>query len=92
MRARGERDRVRGFLTRYQDRVIYATDFSYRGGGAGAAARALDERHRRDWSFFAGEGPMDYEGRPTVGLGLPEAVLRKLFCENALRWLPGLGA
>ena len=31
-------------------------------------------------------------GRPTRGLALPDGVLRKIFRENALRWLPGLGA
>ena len=34
---------------------------------------------------------MDYEGRPTRGLALPDAVLRKIFRENARRWLPGIG-
>ncbi len=30
--ARGDRDQVREFLTRYQDRILYATDFSLRDG------------------------------------------------------------
>ena len=88
--ARGDRDQVRDFLTRYQDRVLYATDFSYRGVEEDAAALALDATHERDWSFFSGDGPMEYDGQPTLGLGLPDPILRKLFRENALRWLPGL--
>ena len=42
--ARGDRDRAREFLIRYQDRILYATDFSLRdatpgGRGEGAARR-----------------------------------------------------
>jgi hypothetical protein len=35
---------------------------------------------------------MEYDGKPTRGLGLSEEILRKLFRENALRWLPGIEA
>ena len=90
--ARGDRDQVREFLTRYQDRILYATDFSLREGDPAAAARSLQATHDRDWDFFSGGDMMEYDGRPTRGLALPEAVLRKIFRENALRWLPGLGA
>ena len=87
--ARGDRDQVRQFLTRYQDRILYATDFSLREGDPAAAARSLQATHDRDWAFFAGDDRMDYAGRPTRGLALPDGVLRKIFRENALRWLPG---
>ncbi|MEW4566966.1 amidohydrolase family protein [Tautonia sp. JC769] len=90
--ARGDRDRVIAFVTRHQDRILYGTDFTFRGGDEQAAARSMNARHELDWAFFASEGPMEYEGRPTLGLGLPESVLRKIFRENALRWLPGLNA
>jgi hypothetical protein len=88
--ARGERDGVRQFLTRYQDRVLYATDYSLREAEPAAAARSLQVVHDRDWAFFAGADSMEYDGKPTRGLALPEAILRKLFRENALRWLPGI--
>ena len=89
--ARGDRDRARAFLIRYQDRILYATDFSLRDVTPEAGAEALLDRHERDWAFFSGGEKMDYEGRPTRGLALPDAVLRKLFRENARRWLPGIG-
>ncbi len=88
--AAADRDRVRAFLDRYQDRILYATDFSLRDGDPAAAARSIRTTHDRDWAFFAGGDAMDYEGRPTRGLALPEGVLRKIFVENALRWFPGL--
>jgi hypothetical protein len=88
--ARGDGEQVRQFLTRYQDRILYATDFSLRTGDAMAAARALKATHDRDWAFFSGNEQMDYTGHATQGLALPDQVLRKIFRENALRWLPGL--
>jgi predicted TIM-barrel fold metal-dependent hydrolase len=89
--ARGDRDRARAFLIRYQDRVLYATDFSMRDARPEAGAKSLLTWHDRDWAFFAGDAMMDYQGRPTRGLALPDAVLRKIFRENARRWLPGIG-
>jgi len=90
--ARRDRDQVREFLTRYQDRVLYATDFSFRAGDPAAAARSLPVTHDRDWAFFSGGDIMEYAGSTTRGLALPDGVLRKVFRDNALRWLPGLGA
>ena len=90
--AAGDRDKVREFLTQYQDRVLYATDFVLRDGDPADAARSLRERHDGDWAFFSGGEAMAYDGRATRGLALPEGVLRKLFRENALRWIPGLRA
>ena len=87
--ARGDREQVRQFLTHYQDRILYATDFSLRTGDDTAAARSIKTTHDRDWAFFAGNEKMDYNGHATQGLALPDQVLRKIFRENALRWLPG---
>ncbi|HEY2155620.1 MAG TPA: amidohydrolase family protein [Isosphaeraceae bacterium] len=89
--ARGDRDQAREFLMRYQDRILYATDFGLRDDSPEAGAKTLLAWHDRDWAFFSGGARMDYEGRPTRGLALPDAVLRKLFRENARRWLPGIG-
>jgi predicted TIM-barrel fold metal-dependent hydrolase len=90
--ARADRDQVREFLTRYQDRILYATDFSLRDADPAAAAQSLQTTHDRDWAFFAGGDVMEYAGHRTRGLELPPQVLRKIFRENALRWLPGLRA
>jgi len=89
--ARADRDQAREFLDRYQDRILYATDFSLRDNSPEVGARSMRAAHLRDWEFFSDASKMSYEGRPTQGLGLPEAVLRKIFRENARRWLPGLG-
>jgi predicted TIM-barrel fold metal-dependent hydrolase len=88
--ARGKRDQVRDFLIRYQDRVLYATDFSLRDGDPAAAARSINAVHDRDWAFFSGGDAMEYAGHPTRGLELPDRVLRNIFRENAVRWIPGV--
>jgi predicted TIM-barrel fold metal-dependent hydrolase len=88
--ARGDRVRVREFLTKYQDRILYATDFSLREGDPAAAGRSLRATHDRDWEFFSGNDMMEYNGKPTRGLALDGTVLRKIFRENAIRWLPGI--
>jgi hypothetical protein len=90
--ARGNREQAQDFLTKYQDRILYATDFSLREGDAAAAARSLQTTHDRDWRFFASGDMMEYDGNPRRGLKLPRIVLRKIFRENALRWFPGLTA
>jgi hypothetical protein len=90
--ARGDREQARQFLTRYQDRVLYATDFSLREAEPPAAARSLQVVHDRDWAFFSSGDSIEYDGKPTRGLALSEGILRKLFRENPLRWLPGMQA
>jgi predicted TIM-barrel fold metal-dependent hydrolase len=90
--ARADRDQAREFLIRYQDRILYATDFSLREGDPSAAARSLQATHDRDWEFFSRGDVMEYAGHRTRGLELPAGALRKIFRENALRWLPGLRA
>jgi hypothetical protein len=89
--ARGDRDRAREFLIRYQDRILYATDYGLRDASPEVGARTLRAWHARDWAFFSGDAPMEYEGRPTRGLALPDGVLWKIFRENARWWLPGIG-
>ena len=80
------------FVTHFQDRILYATDFSLREGDALVAARSYQTTHDRDWQFFSGDAMLDYAGHRTRGLALPDIVLRKIFRENALRWIPGLNA
>ena len=88
---RQPREKVRAFLTRYADRVLYGTDIGMiPGEDAVAVARKLEERYARDWAYFATTETITDEGRTITGLGLPEDVLRKLFRANALRWVPGV--
>jgi predicted TIM-barrel fold metal-dependent hydrolase len=88
---RQPREKVRDFLIRYQDRVLYGTDIGMiPGEDAAAVARKLEERYARDWDYFATTRTITDEGRTITGLALPEPVLRKVFRDNAVRWVPGV--
>ena len=91
-------DKVRAFLVRYQDRVLYGLDRSYRPDPQREStaeerlrfARDLEASYRQDFRYYAGEGEMEYRGKAVRCLGLPREVLEKLYHRNAERIIPGL--
>ncbi len=83
--------KVRAFLIKYQDRVLYGTDIELMQQSDVAAT--LDEWQKQlalDWRYFSTADRFDYNGRTVQGLELPAPVLRKLFHDNAVHWIPGL--
>ncbi len=85
------RDKVRAFLIKYQDRILYGTDLE--GMPKSDTAKDLKEwndTYRRDWIFFSTDHKVEYLGHNYQGLSLPGAVLRKIFHDNAVHWLPGI--
>jgi hypothetical protein len=85
------RDKVRAFLIKYQDRLLYGTDLSVM--PEDATENILEQFNRtyeRDWKFFATSQTVEYKGHTYQGLNLPRPVLRNLFHANALHWFPGL--
>jgi predicted TIM-barrel fold metal-dependent hydrolase/DNA-directed RNA polymerase subunit H (RpoH/RPB5) len=85
------RDTARSFLIKYQDRILYATDMVAEAkGDMGKAVEEWTRTCERDWKFFATDQTVEYKGHRTQGLALPEPVLRKIFHDNAVRWLPGI--
>jgi predicted TIM-barrel fold metal-dependent hydrolase len=86
-------DKVRAFLIKYQERVIYGTDLEFM--PQGKTAEALKEwasTYERDWKYFATDETIEYRGHKVQGLHLPASVLRKFYHDNALRWFPGIVA
>jgi len=94
------RDKVRAFLVKYQDRLLYGTDVQF-GLGSGAAggdpAKALARlgaTYESDATWFATDQELSLEnvraGFKSRGVALPEPVLRKIYYENARKWYPGL--
>ena len=85
------REKVRAFLIKYQDRVIYGTDLDFL-----ATANVSDvlndwqSTYLRDWRFLATNDTISVAGRQVLGLNLSESVLRKILRSNALHWIPGL--
>ena len=85
------RDKVRNFLIKYQDRVLYATDLEFLNGQSAAEAeKDWPETYTRDWRFLGTDQMLPYRGRQIQGLKLPETVLRRLFHDNAVQWIPGI--
>jgi predicted TIM-barrel fold metal-dependent hydrolase len=86
----GDRERIRQFVLMYQDRILYATDFTLGPGDDERAAHSLQATHDREWNFFATGEMVGSRDRQVQGLALPETALRKIFRENAVRYLPGI--
>lgn len=86
-----ERLKVRDFIFRYQDRLIYGTDFILSAEDDFDEQKAsLERKWERDWNYFFSDEEME---SPNVdgsfrGLGLGEDVLRNIYYENAIRWFP----
>ena len=88
----------REFIIKYQDRVLFGTD--------GGPARGADDFWTPHWrsletydEYFEHPAQMRTpggspgHGRWNIsGIGLPDAVLRKIYYQNALRHLPALKA
>lgn len=87
---------VRQFLEHYQDRVLWGSDITLNTNGHTSPAARQQSRallqgsYELEWSFFTSEDEITVMARPCHGLGLPEAICRKLLCDNARRWYPGV--
>jgi predicted TIM-barrel fold metal-dependent hydrolase len=85
------RDKVRAFLMKYQDRVLYATDLVVMPQAKIEDVLAeFRSTYERDWKFFSTDQSVEYMGHTYQGLALPRPILRKLFHDNAVRWFPGI--
>jgi predicted TIM-barrel fold metal-dependent hydrolase len=93
------RDKVRAFLVKYQDRLLYGTDLQF---GRGPAAEGADPSkaiarlaatYESDATWFATDQELALEnvraGFKSRGVALPASVLRKIYFENAKAWYPG---
>jgi predicted TIM-barrel fold metal-dependent hydrolase len=108
---RHDPEKMRRFYLKYQDRVVFGTDtgvgetqeeMMYGSNGANPPTEADERRFfQSTWRYFETrdkhfESPTPIQGRWKIdGVGLPEAVLRKIYFENAarlLKWRPPLRA
>jgi predicted TIM-barrel fold metal-dependent hydrolase len=87
-----DRDKVRDFFTKYQDRLIYATDLGQSDNSN--AAQVQNNIHtvwQKDWQYFTTDDNLtaDAVPQPFRGINLPVHILKKIYSENARKWLPG---
>jgi len=86
-----ERDKVREFILKYQDRILYATDLGVSEENVDDRIQWLQNEWRSNWCYFATDSLMSSRNVESdfMGLDLDEEVLRKIFYSNALQWYPG---
>ena len=85
------REKVRNFLIKYQDRVVYGTDLEFLANETTPdALKDWQDTYARDWKFLATDQTLQLRGRQIQGLNLPEPVLRRIYHDNAVRWIPGI--
>lgn len=86
-----DREKVRAFVLKYQDRILYATDLGVSGEIVEDKIQWLKNEWHSDWTYFA-TGEMMSSGNVEgefQGLDLDEKVLEKIYHTNALQWYPG---
>ena len=83
------RDKVRDFFIRYQDRIMYGTDMGDRGNTTKEDLHQnMEKTWKRDWRYFVTEDRMESDliNAPFRGLKLPAEVVDKIYYTNAIRW------
>jgi predicted TIM-barrel fold metal-dependent hydrolase len=83
--------KVRAFLIRYQDRILYGSDDEYGPAeGDAAAIKAVHDGWLSDWLFLATDRRLHSPEFPFIyrGVHLPRAVLDKIYRLNAEREFP----
>lgn len=87
-----DRDKVREFIIKYQDRLLYATDLVVTDENVRQQMSRIEKEWKADWNYFATVETME---SPNVngtfmGLGLAPDILKKIYHDNAMKWYPGL--
>lgn len=86
-----DRERVRNFLIKYQDRILYGTDgtITERDTSYSRITAGLRARWKEHWVFMATDSSIivkDLGDQKVKGLQLPREVTDKIFCKNAERF------
>jgi len=84
-----DRKRIREFIIKYQDRLLYGTDIGYTGSrNPEPFKKRIHDTWMDDWKYFVTDDEMTsdkFRGTFT-GLKLPGSVVDKIYTENAIRW------
>lgn len=84
-----DREKVRNFCIKYQDRLMYGTDLSDGGDeNREELGKILHETWLSDWIFFTGDEDMtsgQFDDK-FKGLKLPKEVVDKIYNKNAIAW------
>jgi predicted TIM-barrel fold metal-dependent hydrolase len=84
-----DREKVRNFCIKYQDRLLYGTDTG--SSGSNNPERFKKQLHKAwldDWNYFTSRNEMtsyNFKGK-FIGLELPKNVVKKIYSTNAEKW------
>ncbi|MDC6366820.1 MULTISPECIES: amidohydrolase family protein [Flavobacteriaceae] len=84
-----DREKVREFFIKYQDRIMYGSDLGDSGKTSEADLRMLiQETWLLDWEFFATDHELqNFRVKESFkGLKLPREVMDKIYYKNAQNW------
>lgn len=91
--AQQDREKLREFFIKYQDRLLYSTDLQlYNDSDPVDVQQLAEDTWKEDWEFFVTDNTLEVwqvEGS-FQGLKLPKEVVDKIYRENARAWIPGL--
>ncbi len=85
--------KVRDFMIKYQDRLIYGTDMSVEStSDPDELKKSMNNTWTNNWKFFVSDEDMDVSGfdGKFKGLKLPKEVVEKIYFTNAKKWFPGI--
>lgn len=85
-----DREKVRNFFIKYQDRLLYATDMSDDGKrNQDQLQQEMHDTWLLDWQFLVTDDWMtsDRVNEKFQGLKLPKEVADKIYAKNARKWL-----
>ncbi len=84
-----DREKVRNFIIKYQDRLLYGSDSGMSASSDPDEARKyLDEQWQSDWKYFVTDETMTVSevNGEFKGLKLPKDVIDKIYRINTLKW------
>lgn len=85
-----DREKVRNFMIRYQDRILYGTDITVNANESNPDARSsqITDRWKSNWIYLATDSTQMISNiqEPVRGLMLPKATINKIFNDNAERF------
>ena len=86
-----ESEKVRDFVIKYQDRLLYGTDIGITvEDNIESRIASFESRWKSDWKYFSTNETMTSRNfdKPFKGLELDENILRKIYFANAMTWYP----
>lgn len=86
--------KVKAFFEKYQDRILFGTDFGndtmqkdVSANDIEAEKEDLEESYQTLWKYLGTTDSISIRGQSNVGLELPESILTKVYYQNAIDFL-----